>query len=128
MARDNRRKREAKRFGVAERLADLIVAHGLKVPEELEGGNVPPGYPGLAEWARLFVAEKPKIVASNVAEYMFATCPKEEWVDRDFPSSIPPFDGLFIEFQRPSRVAVGSLTLGGDPQSLGFPGRFDAGR
>ncbi len=40
----------------------------------------------------------------NVAEYFYAVSDQENWRDEDFPCVAPPFNVMFLEFGRPSRI------------------------
>jgi hypothetical protein len=107
MAREGRRRREARRFGTPRRLADIVL--GVVSPREL-------GVPG---WAtdRLWLDRMPELAgecqrriascvvveASNIAEYYYSYCEKSQWdCEGDFPACRPPFDWMFVEFQRPA--------------------------
>jgi hypothetical protein len=106
MARESKQKRDEKRFGKPERLADKIL-----------GGDYELGYPAwsnlppadLKEWVhaseaacRETIAACPVVVADNVAEYYFGVSSKMEFdYMTDSPNCRPPFPRMFVEFRRP---------------------------
>jgi hypothetical protein len=49
------------------------------------------------------------IEASNVAEYFYAGTDQEDWSLADFPCLAPPYETMFIEMRRPTRI-VSELT------------------
>lgn len=105
MARESKRKRDERRFGKPERLADLI----LNTPPE---GWVllPHMRRNLGEMAPVVaeiqgdVARAQVIVADNVSDYFFDH-EQNYWVyKRDFPCVAPPWPTFFVEMRRPPRV------------------------
>jgi hypothetical protein len=110
MARESKRKREERRFGKPERLADLACQGEWGVPnwcaDLLDHDE---GFRKSLVEVRVKVLESlgraKVIVADNVSEYLYANDPKEEWdYLKDFPACAPPFDEFFVEFSRPSRL------------------------
>jgi hypothetical protein len=114
MARESRRKREEKRFGRPERLADMVLCTppdhwqlGPFVYSMLTRGAVERSAVVKAiETIREDVARATVIAADNVMKFYFDH-DKCEWdFHEDFPCSSPPFDLFLIEFGTPCTITV----------------------
>jgi hypothetical protein len=120
LARENRRHREEKKFGKAERFADIICA---TPPESWR--CIPPTSEARAAIARLRgeLPRLPIIDASNVMDY-YAAHEQQEWdYDADTPCAAPSFVESWIEMRCPDVI----LTAGGPdrrapnhPEMVGF--------
>jgi hypothetical protein len=106
MARENRRKREERRFGRPDRLVDIILAPDVDLGQPIWLSRDP----DVAEMAghsldvfRVALVGCPVVVMDNVAEYYYSFCEKSRWdCEHDFPGCRPPFDRFFLEARRPS--------------------------
>lgn len=112
MARESRRKREERRFGRPERLADKILAEGVAVP-----GCTPPGMvEAVKSDGDVLVRELgeiPIVEASNIADYAVANSrTMQGWEPGDFPSIRPPFAEFWVE-------GSARLPIVGEPSSFG---------
>jgi hypothetical protein len=114
MARENRRKREERRFGRPERLADIILdrpperwllspfVHAHLVAHPADGQAVGKAILDLQQK----VARAAIIRADNVASFYFDH-PKWDWnYHTDFPCSAPPFESFFIECRTPPSMVI----------------------
>lgn len=125
MARESKRKRDEKRFGKAERLADMLYSSQWKHPAWCEKLIDDPEFTNSATKSRAqlleLVATAKLVVADNVSEYFYANNPKENWIfSKDFPCCVPSFPRMFIEFTRPSCL----LSEGKVLSSSKFPNRW----
>lgn len=122
MARESRRKRDERRFGRPERLADYV----LNTPPERWQFNPAMDrdvvLPCVAE-LQAAVARATHIVADNASRYFFEN-PKVDYVwKEDFPNVAPPFDLFLVEMVKPravvfgKRVEVASVSC---PELFGF--------
>jgi hypothetical protein len=113
MARENRRKREERRFGRPPRLADLIVGTEPKrwivsrsITIELSHTpSMKDFYQNLIISSIAGVSDSKIIVSDNVFSYY---CDHEKcvWDIEDIPNAAPPFGSFFIEFRTPPKIRV----------------------
>src|SRR4051812_30829142 len=110
MARENRAKRDAKRFGTGNTLADAIHCGDTKwrcMPywgreEEEEAAQY-------IKRLKVAIPNSKVVVADNVGEYYYATNTKSTWdINEDINCAAPPFDNMFIEIGRPTKVSCGN--------------------
>lgn len=112
MSRQNKRNRDAKRFGKAERLADIISSGDWF----MTGGDA-----RTKEKTEALVAKSKVFDATDVSEYFYAQNAKHDWnYDSDFPPVAVPFSIFFLEFAKPSRLLSGSEAKA----STMFPDKF----
>lgn len=116
MARESKRKRDERRFGRPERLADMVFHSEWRVPSYCNSlMDDPKSREQMAsniQEIKKKIPEAKMFVADNVSEYFYAQNAKEDWVFADdFPSVLPPFKEMFIEFCRPSRLFSEGKTL-----------------
>lgn len=105
MARENRRKRDERRFGKPERLADMAMEYSRGVPDLYLKMSSMKSVSELEEWMDHVDEElkegisSPIINATNVAAY-FCGCYQSKEFDclKDTPTLRPPFSSCFIEF------------------------------
>jgi hypothetical protein len=98
MARESKRKRDERRFGKSERLADMVIAtppsRWLTIPNDRD----------VSEFIRKFQGEisiVPVIDATNVMEF-YARHDKVEWdYAADTPCASPPFPEFWVEMRCP---------------------------
>lgn len=123
MPRENKRRRQERRFGKPERLADMIPVGQWNLPYwcKIEAAAQRDALARMKQDAIAAVGESKVIVADNVGEFFYADNPQEEWdFQKDFPACAPPFPDFFVEFARPSRLnSEGTLK---PPE--GFPDRW----
>jgi hypothetical protein len=129
MARESRRKREARRFGSPERLVDILLGtppRRWKLTPALHA-SASRGAMRLEDMIRgveklqADVAAAAVVSADNVCAYYFDH-PKCEWdFGEDFPCCRPPMDDILIEFRTPPKIRV----EGGVEQSTA--GMYDVG-
>lgn len=109
MARECKRKRNERRFGRPERLADSAIS------TPAGGWLCHPGLPTnpalqAIECLRAEIASAAVIVADNVSKYYWEQA-KDYWTYKnDFPCVAPPFDKLFIEYATPKVYVLGDET------------------
>jgi hypothetical protein len=116
MAREGRRKREARRFGTPDRLADLVHGGVWGVPHyDADYFRTPEGRQAYAAYRDDFlesVKDSVVVCADNVAEFFYAGTPKEDWeTTKDFPSCVPPLPSMFVEMKRPSCLNLGGKVV-----------------
>lgn len=124
MARENKKKREAKRFGVPERLADKIGLLPLGIPDEVSFRADPDL---VSNWKRNtedFVREAGRSVivrADNVLAYYVDVLKGAplDW-SKDIPSLRLPFPSVFIEMSSLGRPIPGYPDTLPVPRSWGF--------
>lgn len=126
MARENRQKRHERRFGRAERLADLIADVRLTPTRPLVNHakrNGQEGHARLVESQASLADEILKaaqVEASNVCEFFFAENAKAVWdVTADFPCCTPPFGAVLIEMTRPSAINEGGCIKPAPAEAFG---------
>lgn len=115
MARENRRKREERRFGKPERLADLIVS----TPAERWRWGLMPDELAKKQIVRIQsdIHSRPSICADNASDYYFNS-PQIHWdYKTDFPCVSPPFPLFFLEMRCPRRINYGDHWGGPDPSA-----------
>lgn len=104
MARENQRKRDERRFGKAERLADLIGENECGSPfwlKDADDVHLQAWVDGVEDF-RTDVAQAVQFEASNVAEFAFSHGFRKEWnIVDDVPCWLPPFPELFLEYRLP---------------------------
>lgn len=124
MARQSRRKREAARFGEANLLADMLAECQWSPPSWCRDKPqvYKAKYEALTSGIMDGLATAKVVDASNVAEYLFATCPKGRFDGSDFQCCSLPWPCMWIEAARPSCVNVrGNLTSAeGFPERMGW--------
>lgn len=114
MARENARKRLARKFGQPPLIADAI-----GMPTAAVVGCQYESQPTRDEIQQIRqscehtlaqIRQAKVVVIDNVAEYLFAGTGQEKWdFKRDFPAARPPFDLMFLEFKRPSSILNGEM-------------------
>lgn len=114
MARENKRKRDAKRFGESDRLFDLLQDHsleswalpwGVKDPSKEERDyfmSMCFGISVVIDACKLFDT-------TNISDYYWSTSEKETWLKEDFPCCKLPIDPMFVEFKRPPCINNGGV-------------------
>jgi hypothetical protein len=122
VARESRRKREARRFGVPVRLADMI--RTVPVRSWKVAPWVGPSQMDVAEEmatdCALRLGYAPVFVADDVGAYFYEG-PQDRWNWSDFPCCAPPFEEFFVEFSRPATVVINGEV---EPQPAWCPERF----
>jgi hypothetical protein len=120
MARESKRRRDERRFGRPERLADKAI-HSEWYPPYWATNYADEMAPwkAMVDDLKFRIATTTVIAAENVGEYLYAVTDKEEWdFTEDFPSCVPPFRHFLIELKRPSRIfSKGQVK----PLENGFP-------
>jgi hypothetical protein len=118
MARENKRKRDEKRFGKPERLADIVATAPRVLPNTIPKEKVK-NYKDHCDNIIQDILEAKVIQATNVVNYFYATRRARDfdW-SKDIPCWMPPFPSMFIESDRP--IAY----FGGDPLPAAFPQRW----
>jgi hypothetical protein len=121
MARENKQKRDERRFGKADRLADIaadpsILGRPAWWPEfgpgDREAKHLLTLHRQFLEWT----TDRPVIVADNATDYYFAHEQVNWDYVNDFPNCMPPFDSCYIESLRPPIVC--------DSAGIGPPNEF----
>jgi hypothetical protein len=104
MARENKRARDERRFGRAERLADSMTIHPITswgIPGWLQGldGEHMEALGVMLSWARGFMQNGfgPVIEATNVADYYWSHF-NRALSPTDIPVCRPPWEACFVEF------------------------------
>ena len=108
MSRQNKRNRDAKRFGKAERLADQ---YGVLTFATIGGVRIPKDEEAYQENMRILVsaAIKAKVIdATNVLEYIVEREGSASWTgafDRDIKNATPPFELCWVEMAVPNEIS-----------------------
>lgn len=102
MARDSKRKRDEKRFGKPERLADIIHSGSVWAPD-----NVKEVYGDFTDFVSARFMADFSLATHIDAQNVFDFCEKHyqgKVLDfhRDVPNYMPPFNPVFVEFQQES--------------------------
>jgi hypothetical protein len=104
MARESRRKREEKRFGRPERLADRLFQEPFVPVPWRAGLALPEDWNGVADnkQASLLdeVARSQVVVADNVHDFFVENPPSGQHLREYFAVCVPPFESTFVEFKR----------------------------
>jgi hypothetical protein len=116
MARENKRKRDEKRFGRPERLIDMLSDPRFKwrMPTYM---NHEPRENHLEFAARnkelVAIADRATVISiDNVSEYFFQVSDQDEWdVTTDFPCCAPPAEIFWMEARAPKTIRVGDKVL-----------------
>ena len=112
MSRQNKRNREARRFGSPSRLVDIIAAGDWF----MAGGD-----DDTKRKVESIAANAKAFDAAEVSEYFYAQNSKHDWsYDSDFPPMAVPFSTFFLEFARPSRLLSGEVAKA----ATMFPDKF----
>jgi hypothetical protein len=126
MARESKRKREERRFGKSDRLADLIMStpidrwafpRAFKRADEEHQQNASL----TIAWILEAVAQMQVVDATNVAEYVFRHMMAKRLLDWRSMVIQPAFDEMFIEAWRPASVVN---SKGEIPFPESWPHRF----
>ena len=127
MARESKRRREARRFGMAERLIDRAFSDEWGIPPWIPRTAMDAAFrEDLRRDRDAYLARLqkcPVIVADNVCEFFYAENAKEVWgYETDFPACAPPFPEFFLECGRPSciRIEDQSIPATGLPERWGW--------
>ncbi len=105
MARESKRKRDERRFGKPERLADIApyCDWAVRILESNSRFNQK-SQTAVNRRLKAAIAMATVVLADNVANYVEAH-PREYWnYGTDIPSPVPFFDRLFIEYRLPREV------------------------
>src|SRR6516165_4141386 len=114
MARENKRKRDARRFGATDRLADVILKTnpddwwlGLHVHNAIKTGEITQEHVNQAiEVFRRVLSRSPVVVADNVNRYYCATDQTYWDWKNDFPALAAPWPSFFVEMKQPSTMLM----------------------
>lgn len=111
MARENKRKREERRFGKSDRLADA-----LRSAETVSGFE---NIPGHGSALRALIARAVSVTADNVVRY-FEADKKKEWNWSELPTVRLPFPSLLVESTFIDPVPRTGLLLAEGPPAADF--------
>lgn len=122
MARESKRKRDAKRFGRTGRIADMIHDHDQMFgPPEWADRIKELSLRKLVDALRKDIVNRPRFYIDNVADYYYSH-DKVAWsYAKDFPAVRPPYNDCWIEARRPAMYHEKGLTV---PFSPCFPTRW----
>lgn len=107
MARESKRTRHEKRFGRPERLIDAVNELRWRLPNWIDHrhDSLRDQFVKMRDDDLKAISCAVSIEASNVAEFFYSTSSKEEWIYQDdFHCFTLPFQSVFIEMRRPSRI------------------------
>lgn len=105
MARESKRKRDERRFGKPERLADRIISQELYCSESVQATFSQEEWLERCKLFKSSISMIPIIESSNITDYFFDGH-QESWSLPDFAPLYPPYGAFFIETSRPApRVA-----------------------
>lgn len=127
MARESKRRRDEKRFGKAERLADRILHADRMIPGAFTDNVDPPDRISVHEWQKCvdaLVVEANKstvVIAGNVVDYFCGAFQSKhfDW-SKDLPSITPPFPSMFVEMDFPGTGLPGFPETMRPPKSWGL--------
>jgi hypothetical protein len=114
MARESKRKRDERRFGRPERLADRILADGLQPTFDPEAHPLSTEQWSSVSRMLLKLIESSIVVRiDNVIDYVDAWADREVDLSKEIPNCTPSYQAMFFEDRERAGVHRGVLVVGG---------------